>query len=73
MANILCCKFDIQKTINKNSLAYLKSWISRLKNDELFILKSLTQSGQAVNFLKDNLKNPVALDPNKPVIAIKTA
>ena len=72
-ANILCCKFDIQKTINKNSLAYLKSWISRLKNDELFILKSLTQSGQAVNFLKDNLKNPVALDPNKPVTAIKTA
>jgi len=72
-ANILCCKFDIQKTINKNSLAYLKSWISRLKNDELFILKSLTQSGQAVNFLKDNLKNPVALDPNKPVKAIKTA
>ena len=72
-ANILCCKFDIQKTINKNSLAYLKSWISRLKNDELFILKSLTQSGQAVNFLKDNLKNPVALDPNKPVKVIKTA
>jgi antirestriction protein ArdC len=72
-ANILCCKFDIQKTINKNSLAYLKSWISKLKNDELFILKSLTQSGQAVNFLKDNLKNPVALNPNKPVIAIKTA
>jgi antirestriction protein ArdC len=72
-ANILCCKFNIQKTINKNSLAYLKSWISRLKNDKLFILKSLTQSGQAVNFLKDNLKNPVALDQNKPVKAIKTA
>jgi hypothetical protein len=36
-------------------------------------LKSLTQSGQAVNFLKDNLKNPVALDQNKPVKAIKTA
>ena len=70
-SNILCCKFDIQKTINKNSLAYLKSWISRLKNDELFLIKALTQSGQAVNFLKDNLKNPVALDQNKPVRAIK--
>jgi len=56
-ANILCLKFDIQKTINKNSLAYLKSWISKLRNDELFIIKALTQSGQAVNFLKDNLKN----------------
>jgi antirestriction protein ArdC len=64
-ANILCCKFNIQKTINKNSLAYLKSWISRLKNDKLFILKSLTQSGQAVNFLKDNLKTNIK--------AVKTA
>jgi antirestriction protein ArdC len=53
-SNILCNKFEIQSDINKNSLAYLKTWISRLKNDELFILKSLTQSGQAVNFLKDN-------------------
>ena len=58
-ANILCNKFNIQNDINQNSLAYLKSWISRLQNDELFILKSLTQSGQAVNFLKDNLKTNI--------------
>ena len=78
-SNILCIKFDIQKTINKNSIAYLKSWISRLKNDELFLIKSLTQSGQAVNYLKENLKskikgpNTLAIDPTKPVAVIKTA
>jgi antirestriction protein ArdC len=51
-ANILCCKFDIQKTINKNSLAYLKSWISRLKNDELFILKVINSKRSSREFFK---------------------
>jgi len=56
-ANLLCLKFDIQKTVNKNSIGYLKSWIQRLRNDNLFLIKSLTQSGQAVNCLKDNVES----------------
>ena len=70
---------NLQNFINMNSIAYLKSWISRLKNDELFLIKSLTQSGQTVNYLKENLKskikgpNTLAIDPTKPVAVIKTA
>jgi antirestriction protein ArdC len=38
-ANMLSMHFGLDKTINQNSLAYLKSWISRLKNDDKFLLK----------------------------------
>ena len=51
-ANLLCIKFDMQKKVNKNSLAYLKSWISALKNDDVFIYKALSQSAGAIDFLK---------------------
>ena len=55
-ANLLCIQFDMQKKVNKNSLAYLKSWISALKNDDVFIYKALSQSAGAIDFLKKNLK-----------------
>ena len=55
-ANLLCIKFDMQKKVNKNSLAYLKSWIKALKNDDVFIYKALSQSAGAIDFLKKNLK-----------------
>jgi len=60
-ANLLCIQFDMQKKVNKNSLAYLKSWITALKNDDVFIYKALSQSAGAIDFLKKNLKENKAV------------
>ena len=53
-ANMLCMHFGLDKTINQNSLAYLKSWIARLKNDDKFLLKALSQSAGASTYLLEN-------------------
>jgi antirestriction protein ArdC len=55
-SNLLCIKFDMQKKVNKNSLAYLKTWISALSNNDVFIYKALSQSSGAIDFLNNNLK-----------------
>lgn len=59
-ANILCIQFDLQKTVNQNSLAYLASWKKYLSDDDVFIYKALSQSAGAIQFLKDNLKTAKA-------------
>jgi antirestriction protein ArdC len=53
-ANMLCMHFGLDKTINQNSIAYLKSWISRLQNDDKFLLKALSQSAGASTYLLEN-------------------
>ena len=55
-ANILCIYFDLQKTVNKNSLAYLASWKKYLSDDAIFIYKALSGSTDAIKFLENNLK-----------------
>ena len=50
-AVLLSQRFNIQKTINSNNLAYLKSWISALKNDNKFLISALSQSYRASEFL----------------------
>jgi antirestriction protein ArdC len=53
-ANMLSMHFGLDKTINQNSIAYLKSWISRLQNDDKFLLKALSQSAGASAYLLEN-------------------
>jgi len=53
-ANLLCMHFGLDKTINQNSIAYLKSWISHLENDDKFLLKALSQSAGANTYLLEN-------------------
>ena len=48
---LLSQRFNIQKTVNNNNLAYLKSWISALKNDNKFLISALSQSYRASEFL----------------------
>lgn len=55
-ANILCIYFGLQKTVNKNSLAYLASWKKYLSDDAVFIYKALNGSTDAIKFLEKNLK-----------------
>lgn len=50
-AVLLSQRFNIQKTINRNNLAYLKSWISALQNDNKFLISALSQSYRASEFL----------------------
>jgi len=50
-AVLLSQRFNIQKTINANNLAYLKSWISALENDNKFLISALSQSYRASEFL----------------------
>ena len=59
-ANILCIEFDLQKTVNENSLAYLQSWKKYLTDDDVFIYKALSQSAGAIDFLRKNLKENTA-------------
>ena len=50
-AVLLSQRFNLQKTINNNNLAYLKSWISALENDNKFLISALSQSYRASEFL----------------------
>jgi antirestriction protein ArdC len=50
-AVLLSQRFNLQKTINNNNLAYLKSWISSLENDNKFLISALSQSYRASEFL----------------------
>jgi antirestriction protein ArdC len=50
-AVLLSQRFNIQQTINNNNLAYLKSWISALQNDNKFLISALSQSYRASEFL----------------------
>jgi antirestriction protein ArdC len=50
-AVLLSQRFNIQQTINNNNLAYLKSWISSLQNDNKFLISALSQSYRASEFL----------------------
>jgi len=50
-AVLLSQRFNLQKTINSNNLAYLKSWISALENDNKFLISALSQSYRASEFL----------------------
>lgn len=50
-AVLLSQRFNIQKTVNANNLAYLKSWISALQNDNKFLISALSQSYRASEFL----------------------
>jgi antirestriction protein ArdC len=50
-AVLLSQRFNLQKTINANNLAYLKSWISSLENDNKFLISALSQSYRASEFL----------------------
>jgi antirestriction protein ArdC len=50
-AVLLSQRFNLQKTINANNLAYLKSWISALENDNKFLISALSQSYRASEFL----------------------
>ena len=54
-ANLLCINFNMQKKVNDNSLAYLKSWIKALENDTVFIEKALSQSWLAIEYLNKNI------------------
>jgi antirestriction protein ArdC len=45
----------MQKKVNDNSLAYLKSWIKALENDTVFIEKALSQSWLAIEYLNKNI------------------
>jgi antirestriction protein ArdC len=50
-AVLLSQRFNLQKTINNNNLAYLKNWISALENDNKFLISALSQSYRASEFL----------------------
>ena len=50
-AVLLSQRFNLQKTVNTNNLAYLKSWISALQNDNKFLISALSQSYRASEFL----------------------
>jgi antirestriction protein ArdC len=50
-AVLLSQRFNLQKTVNTNNLAYLKSWISALENDNKFLISALSQSYRASEFL----------------------
>jgi antirestriction protein ArdC len=50
-AVLLSQRFNMQQTINNNNLAYLKSWISALENDNKFLISALSQSYRASEFL----------------------
>jgi len=50
-AVLLSQRFNLKKTINANNLAYLKSWISSLENDNKFLISALSQSYRASEFL----------------------
>jgi len=54
-AAFLCAEFGIESTI-ENSAAYLKSWLKALKNDVNFVLKAMTQSQKAVDYLLETAK-----------------
>jgi len=60
-ATILCIQFGLQKSVNKNSLAYIQSWKKYLSDDAVFIYKALTNSALAVDFLEKNLKENKAV------------
>ena len=56
---LLSKKFGLQQTPSDNNLAYLKSWISHLQNDNKFLVSALSQSFKASEFLlnKGNIKD----------------
>jgi len=55
-AVLMCRKFNLEKSLNRNSLSYLKTWISRLENDNKFLISALTQSYKAHLYLIEKSK-----------------
>lgn len=52
-SSFLCAQFGIEKTVNENSVRYLKSWLRKLKNDNTEIFKAAAYANKAVQYLNE--------------------
>ena len=50
-ANFLCAHCQIMNKVIDNSLAYISSWISELRNDKYMIIKAANQAQKAYNLI----------------------
>jgi len=53
-ASFLCSMTGILETEIKNSAAYIKGWLTQLKNDKKFIIQASSQAQRAVDFILNN-------------------
>jgi antirestriction protein ArdC len=53
-AAFLCGFCGIQLAVIENSAAYIKGWLSKLKDDKTFLLKAASQAQRAADFILNN-------------------
>lgn len=55
-AAMLCAEVGIEQTTMENSVAYLRSWISKLKDDPKMVVQASSKAQKAVDFIR-NIKS----------------
>jgi antirestriction protein ArdC len=56
----LCAEFEMDLELHDNHAAYLGHWVSILKSDKTAIIHAAAKADQAIKWLKDNARRPVA-------------
>jgi len=56
-ASMLCARVGIEERVVDNSISYIQSWLSRLKNDPSLLIPSASAAQKAVDFITGEL-NP---------------
>lgn len=56
----LCAEFGLDVELHDNHAAYLSHWVGMLRADKTAIIQAAAKADQAIKWLKDNARQPVA-------------
>lgn len=56
-AAILCSKLEISNQVRDDHIAYIKSWLKKLKNDKQFIFTASSKAQEAVEWMEEQQKD----------------
>ncbi len=56
----LCAEFGMDVELHDNHAAYLAHWVGILKGDKTAIIQAAAKADQAIKWLKDNARQPIA-------------